>query len=131
MLRKNLDWLPLVCEKVIDGEYSDQQLIRLSRDCRLEITQLRTQRSRQHRTWMGLRLSRGEHETAMRIIDWSEAELEYLGLAVKHIRKWEERRQDVDLKQARTRLQMADQAHRQYLKNRVTFEPCLMERMAA
>ena len=131
MVRKNLDWLPLVCEKVITGEYCRQQLIRVSRDCKPEIATLRTQRTQQHRTWLRLRMSRLELDATLRVIDWAEAELEYLGMAVQHVRRWEESGSDVELRQVRTRLQMADQAHRQYIKNRVDLEPSLMERQRA
>ena len=122
---RSLDWLPIVCDKVLRGENSSQQLLQLLHGGRSEVAKLKSQRFSVHKNWLHLNLARTQHDSAMRTIDWSDAEIEYLDLAVQYLGRWSAEGQEEDLLFARTRFQMADQAHRQYFKHRLKLEPIL------
>lgn len=125
MIKKNLEWLPLVCDKVIRQEYCSQHLLRTARDCSAELTLLKGMRYEVHCHWLKKHMARELYESAIKTIEWSDTEIQHLDSALHHVQEWERASRHADLIQVRTRLQMADQAHKQYLKNRIALEPFL------
>lgn len=129
MTTRKLELLPFVCDKVAAGEYNRNTLIRLMRHCRPEFHYLRDSREKLHARWQTLPFTRGGRNEINAVIKWSDAEVAYIDLAIRHIGEWIEQPCVEQLNQARSRLQMSEQAHRQYLRSRLEIEPQLVEKM--
>jgi hypothetical protein len=129
MTTQNLEILPFFCEKVATGDYNRNMLVRLVRQCKPEWNKLRLSRQILHSRWKSLPLRRGSVLNSKVAIDWSDAEVEYLGLALAHLGEWLAHPSEEQLNQARSRLQMADQAHRQYLRCRIKVEPEIVQKL--
>jgi hypothetical protein len=129
MTTRKLELLPFVCDKVAVGEYTRNTLIRLMRHCKPEFHYLRESRQKLHARWQTLPFTRGARNEINAVIEWSDAEVAFIDLAIRHIGEWIEQPCPEQLNQARSRLQMSEQAHRQYLRSRLEMEPQLVEKM--
>jgi len=128
---KSFQWLPIFCLQILSGRCGRNGLHQTLVQCAHELDYMAISRRNEFKYWRGMRLARRELQELDLLQEWSDGELQDLQKAIEHLQAYRLTGERVEVGRAKSRLQMADQANRQYLRVRLKVEPMIHSRRLA